>query len=68
MFHIMLQGAQVPDVKRTRLLRQADAAPLPLRLDLECTASKNSQGAMEQRGPAISVPTVFSLANSEELH
>ena len=67
MFHIMLQGAKVPDVKRTRLLRQTDAVP-PFRLDYERTASENSEGAMEQRGPAISVPAVLSLANSEELH
>ena len=63
----MFQGAQVPDVKRTKPLWKADAACI-FNLDKQRSASKNSQARMKQRGPAVSVPAILSLANFEQLH
>ena len=67
MYHIMVQGAEVPDVERTRPLREADAACV-FQLHLQRAAAKNRHGGMEQRGPAVSVPAVLPLANFQQLH
>ena len=68
MYRIMVQGAEVPDVERTRPLREADAACISQRFHLQRAASKNSYGSLEQLVPAIIVPAFLPLANFQQRH
>ena len=64
----MFQGAEVPDVERTRPLREADAACIFQLFHLQRVAYKSSYGNMEQRGPAVSMPFFLPPANLQQLH
>ena len=50
MYHIMVQGAEVPDVERTRPLREADAACV-FQLHLQRAAAKTVMAAWSSEAP-----------------
>ena len=68
MDHVMLQGAEVPNVEGPGPLLEADAARSAFQSYLHLAGPKNSQAGVKQRRTTISVPAVLSLAYFTHLH